>query len=173
MMELLSGTAMDLTSLISFSIKIQTTLTILIPNCLSASCTTFELSLASMIRQAALVPRSNAKEDSVSDGALIGAGYRQPLTFADLAFNAAYSNRTARINSTRLLPGDMKPESDGSGFIKDAALNVPLTPPLGLTVNLNYQSFEYSDWNDFYGNPVPVTTPEKLTTLRFGIYASF
>jgi len=56
----------DLTPLISFSIKIQTTLTILIPNCLSASFTTFELSLASMIRQAALVPRSTAKDGSVS-----------------------------------------------------------------------------------------------------------
>ena len=111
--------------------------------------------------------------DYDSDGALIGAGYRQPLSFADLAFNAAYSNRSARINSTRLLPGDMKPESDGSGFILETALNVPLTPQLGLTANLTYHSFEYSDWNDFYGNPVPVTTPEKLTTLRFGIYASF
>jgi len=37
-----------------------------ISNCVSASCTTFELSLASMIRQAALVPRSTAKDGSVS-----------------------------------------------------------------------------------------------------------
>lgn len=111
--------------------------------------------------------------DYDSDGAFIGAGYRQPLTFGDLSLNAAYSNRTATINSTRLLPGDMQPESDGSGFIIDAALKVPLTALLGFTTSLNYQSFEYSDWSDFYGNPVPLTTPEKLTTLRFGIYASF
>jgi hypothetical protein len=111
--------------------------------------------------------------DYDSGGPYIGAGYRQPLAFGDLAFNAAYSSRSARVNSTRLLAGDMRPESDGSGFIIDAALNVPLSPPLGLKAGLNYQSFEYSDWKDFFGNPVPITTPEQLTAIRVGVYAAF
>jgi hypothetical protein len=67
----------------------------------------------------------------------------------------------------------MKPESDGNGFIVDAVLNVPLAPPLGFKAGVNHQSFEYRDWNDFYGNPIPITTLEQLTTIRVGVYASF
>lgn len=111
--------------------------------------------------------------DYDSDGPYIGAGYRQALAFGDMAFNAAYSSRSARIDSTRLLAGDMRPESDGSGFMIDAVLNVPLSPPLGFKAGLEYQAFEYSDWKDFFGNPVPITTPEQLTTIRLGVYASF